>query len=67
MPNQPPAVPIADRPALRHREAAHLISVSEDSIRRAIAAGALRAVRLHGGVRILRRDLDHYLTNAPTA
>jgi HK97 family phage prohead protease len=59
----PNAGGMTDSPVLTKGEAAGLLRVSVRSLERAIAAGALPAVRLAGGTRIRRVDLDAYVTS----
>lgn len=51
--------------ALKFKEAAQLLSVSEASINRAVNEGKLPAVSIIGGRRIRRTDLDFYLESHP--
>jgi excisionase family DNA binding protein len=52
------------------REAAHVLRVSESTIRNAVGSGRLRAFRFGnrgGSIRIAQADLDDYITGAATA
>ena len=52
------------------REAAHVLRVSESTIRNAIGSGRLRAFRFGnrgGSIRIAQADLDDYISGAATA
>ena len=55
-----------DRELLHVREAADQLGVTTQTIRRHIADGELRALRLgeHGRYRVRRADLEQFLTEA---
>ncbi|WP_037162710.1 helix-turn-helix domain-containing protein [Rhodococcoides fascians] len=64
--NSNDALPIHGKIALKFREAAQLMSVSERSVYRLVEAGELPAVQpIVGARRIMRADLDAYLEAHP--
>jgi excisionase family DNA binding protein len=56
MPKKPTNTPLKPRSLLTVRDVAGLDSCSEKTVRRAIAAGLLPAVRVGPGARLLRVD-----------
>lgn len=50
-----------DKPLYTINEAAEMLRVSDDTIRRMIKAKELSAVKVHGNWRIRRESLDKYI------
>ncbi len=53
---------VTDKLLLTKRETAALLGVSVRTVERLVSSGSLSPVRVSGSVRILRADLDTYLT-----
>ena len=52
--------------ALRYKDAAYLLSVSESTVARMVRTGKLPAVLVVGSRRIKRVDVERYLNQLPT-